>query len=297
MKFLVFALIVALAFAAMHPVNEQIVNEIKEKAKWTPMPVEENPFAYLPVEQIKAMMGTKLRVVDQKTSGNFQHDDSFDARKTWGKKVHSIRDQGQCGSCWAFGATEALSDRFAIEQDVDVVLSPQYLVSCDQGNYGCMGGYLDVAWEFMETTGTVTDDCYKYTSGETGKDGDCPDKCADGSDLTFYHAKDVQFGTSVDDTMDALQHDGPVEAAFTVYEDFMNYQSGIYEHTSGSMLGGHAIKAVGWGTDESGTDYWIMANSWGTSWGMDGFFMIKRGDCGIDGQMTYGLAGDITSTM
>lgn len=74
-----------------------------------------------------------------------------------------------------------------------------------------------------------------------------------------------------------------METGFTVYEDFMNYQSGIYSHTTGNQLGGHAVKIVGWGLEKSsGTSYWIVANSWGTSWGMKGFFNIKQGDSGID---------------
>jgi len=74
---------------------------------------------------------------------------------------------------------------------------------------------------------------------------------------------------------------GPVETAFTVYEDFMNYKSGVYQHLTGSVQGGHAVKIIGWG-HESGLDYWLIANSWGTSWGIDGYFKIKLGDCGID---------------
>lgn len=72
-----------------------------------------------------------------------------------------------------------------------------------------------------------------------------------------------------------------METAFTVYSDFMNYQSGVYHHVSGSVEGGHAVKILGWGT-ESGMDYWLCANSWGTSWGEQGFFRIKQGDCNID---------------
>jgi len=65
-----------------------------------------------------------------------------------------------------------------------------------------------------------------------------------------------------------------METAFTVYSDFMNYESGVYHHVSGSVEGGHAIKILGWG-NESGMDYWLCANSWGPDWGLDGFFKIK----------------------
>ncbi len=83
---------------------------------------------------------------------------------------------------------------------------------------------------------------------------------------------------------------GPVTAAFTVYEDFPTYSSGVYQHTTGSALGGHAIKIIGWGV-ESGTPYWTVANSWNESWGDNGTFKILRGvnHCGIESQVVAGL--------
>jgi len=80
---------------------------------------------------------------------------------------------------------------------------------------------------------------------------------------------------------------GPVETGFTVYEDFMGYESGIYRHTSGGVLGGHAVKIVGWGV-ENGVKHWIAANSWGTTWGESGFFRIQEGICGFDSQLIAG---------
>ena len=83
---------------------------------------------------------------------------------------------------------------------------------------------------------------------------------------------------------------GPIEVAFTVYEDFLSYKSGVYKHTSGRALGGHAVKMVGWGVD-NGQKYWRIANSWNEGWGNNGFFNIARGhnECGIEGQGVAGL--------
>jgi len=78
-----------------------------------------------------------------------------------------------------------------------------------------------------------------------------------------------------------------------VYQDFMNYKSGVYKYTSGGLLGGHAVKMVGWGS-ENGVDYWICANSWSTKWGEQGFFRIKTGECNID-QAVYACAPDLPS--
>lgn len=84
---------------------------------------------------------------------------------------------------------------------------------------------------------------------------------------------------------------GPIEAAFTVYEDFLQYKSGVYVHHTGSALGGHAIKILGYGS-LNGVDYWLCANSWNETWGDQGYFMIKRGinECGIEGTNYAGLA-------
>jgi len=91
--------------------------------------------------------------------------------------------------------------------------------------------------------------------------------------------------------MAEIYKNGPVEASFDVYADFLTYKSGVYVHKPGNpFLGGHAIKVLGWGT-LSGTPYWLCANSWNPDWGMNGFFMIKRGDdqCGIEDGMCAGL--------
>ena len=80
-----------------------------------------------------------------------------------------------------------------------------------------------------------------------------------------------------------IMTNGPVEAAFTVYEDFPTYKSGVYKHMSGKALGGHAIKIMGWGTEDN-LDYWLVANSWNSDWGDHGTFKILRGinECGIE---------------
>lgn len=87
-----------------------------------------------------------------------------------------------------------------------------------------------------------------------------------------------------------IMTNGPVEVAFNVYQDFFSYTSGVYSHKSGGLAGGHAVKAIGWGV-ENGTPYWLIANSWGTSWGMQGLFKIKRGsnECGIESNVVAGL--------
>lgn len=222
--------------------------------------------------------------------------DNFDAREQWGSLVHPIRDQQQCGSCWAFGSSEALSDRFSIATNgkVNVVLSPEDLVSCDTTDYGCGGGYLENAWEYLTNKGAVADSCFPYTAG-AGVEAACATKCVDGEAFTKYkcQAGSIVNPTSVEAIKSEIYAHGPMEAAFTVYADFFNYKSGVYHHVSGGIEGGHAIKVLGWGI-EDGLNYWLCANSWGTSWGIDGLFKIKQGDSGINDQL-FACTPDVSS--
>jgi cathepsin B len=118
-------------------------------------------------------------------------------------------------------------------------------------------------------TRVVTDDCYPYTSGN-GVTGSClleSSECPSGSGSTKrYHAASAySVSSNQEDIMQEIYKNGPVEAAYMVYQDFYSYQSGVYEHVSGGLVGGHAVKIIGWGT-ENNTPYWLVANSWGTSW-------------------------------
>jgi len=226
--------------------------------------------------------------------------DSFDARVTWPQcGIDKIRDQKSCGSCWAFGAAESFSDRACIAHKLKepVVLSPQYLLDCDTDLDGCGGGYVDVAWYDLAKVGITTDACWPYLAEQNDK---CPLKCADGSPLQVAlsdapYSAYVPFDTKK--TVAAIQTEimtnGPVETAFWVFDDFMNYGGGIYEKlNSASLSGGHAVKIIGWGYDEHEEEpYWLCANSWGEDWGEKGFFRIKRGtnECGIEDQIATGI--------
>ncbi|CAO4378618.1 unnamed protein product [Caenorhabditis nigoni] len=239
--------------------------------------------------------------------------ETFDARTKWTKckSINLIRDQANCGSCWAFGAAEIISDRICIVTNGarQPIISPMDMVDCCGAHcgYGCDGGYSIRALQWWVSDGVVTggdyqgDGCKPYPFCSTAG---CPDavtsECALSCQSKYNkeYAKDKNFGSYayyVGTTIHAIQTEimtnGPVEASFKVYEDFYKYKSGVYKYTAGKMLGGHAIKIIGWGT-ENGTAYWLIANSWGTNWGEKGFFKIRRGvnECGIEGNVVAGLA-------
>lgn len=207
---------------------------------------------------------------------------SFDSRTEWPNCVSPIRDQAKCGSCWAFGASEALSDRFCIHDSIHVILSPQYLVSCDWDLYGCGGGLIDETWDYLTDHGIPSDQCVPYTS-QDGNSNPCPFHCADGSAFKFYKSVNPKEFVGPAEIQMELMTNGPVETTFAVYQDFYSYKSGVYKHTTGDYLGAHAVKIVGWGYDDNAqVSYWIVANSWGQDWGVDGYFWIEFEQCGID---------------
>ena len=221
---------------------------------------------------------------------------TFDARQQWGSNIGAIRQQGKCGSCWAFGAAEALADRLAIKSGSHIVLSPQDLVSCNFGyllfdNHGCNGGRPIMAWKYMKNTGIVSDRCYPYTSGDSGDTGKCLIKnkkvCPGSGKFEVYRATSYyQVANNVDAIKSEIMNYGPVEIGIMVYEDFITYKGpDAYKKTSasGKQLGGHAIKMIGWGPD-----YWIVANSWGGDWGMKGFGHIAFGEIMIEDMVVAG---------
>ena len=315
MKLFILSVLVASALSSPLLVTEESTAYFKEHSSFEVYDHDENPHKGWTVEEVRRFrLGIELNTEQdreyfadrtftiEKYLGAIEADlpDSFDARDKWGSCIHPIRDQQQCGSCWAFSASEVLSDRFCIGSNkaVDVVLSPEYQLSCDWWDHGCNGGIISWAWDFLEKTGEVTDSCDPYTSGTGKVPWTCPKSCADATEaITNYKAKkgSTKNFASVATIKAEIMTNGPVQGGFTVYEDFMHYKSGVYTHKSGSMLGGHAIKIIGWG-NEDGKDYWLVANSWNTTWGIEGFFKIAFGECGIEGQVYAGLA-DIESVI
>lgn len=157
---------------------------------------------------------------------------------------------------------------------------------------GCNGGNLWFAWIHLQSTGATTEECLPYASGD-GTVAACPATCVDGSPIQRYKCKN-NYSKKGNDIKGAIQTGGPVETGFTVYADFMTYKSGVYHHVTGDQLGGHAVKIIGWGSDEEGS-YWICANSWGPTWGEEGFFRIAAGDSGIDAG-AYGCDPKLTTS-
>lgn len=231
---------------------------------------------------------------------------SFDSRAKWPKctSIGTILNQAKCGSCWAFGAVESITDRFCIESNATMTapLSEEDLVACDYGQDGCDGGDPLSAWQWVEQVGLVTASCDPYTVPTCPPEDQpclkfvptpaCVQKCVNSEQWTQtkHYVKSAYYVSSQPEQIAAeIVQNGPVEAAFSVYEDFIHYKSGVYQHKTGGYLGGHAIKIIGYGVENT-LPYWLVANSWTTTWGDKGFFKILKGqdECGIESGVVGG---------
>jgi len=261
--------------------------------------------------------------------------ESFDLREAHpecSNIIGMVRDQSNCGSCWAFGSSEAFNDRHCIATgDSKTVLSPEDTAACCTGlvcqfSMGCNGGQPAGAWNWFtkdgvstggnyEDVGTGTtckpyslQSCAHHSEPEEGqaacddlpmyKTPKCTNTCSESGYGTPYpqdklKAKSSYSVKGVENMQKELIEKGTLSVALSVYEDFESYTGGVYQHTSGKYLGGHAVVAIGYGVDEAtGLPYWLCKNSWNTGWGEGGYFRILRGsnECGIEGSVVAGDA-------
>ena len=209
----------------------------------------------------------------------------------WSAKgaVTPVKDQGQCGSCWAFSATGALESAWKLKNGSLVSVSEQQLVDCSvpQGNQGCDGGLMDDAFQYVVSNGLTTEVAYPYTA--TG-----PNACvASGKPVavTARGFKDVPTGSEVA-LMTAIAEQ-PVSVAVEADQSvFQLYSGGVLTAACGSNLD-HGVLAVGYGT-LGGQDYYKIKNSWGADWGMSGYILLGRGSqygangqCGVQMDPSY----------
>ena len=201
--------------------------------------------------------------------------------------VTSVKDQGQCGSCWTFSATGAIEGAWAISKGELVDLSEQELIDCatgvSYGSHGCSGGQMEGAFKFIIENGQCSLSSYPYVSGVTKTGGTCQ-KCSTLAHITS--CSDVKPNDQI--SLKAAVAQQPVAIAIeadTRY--FQSYSSGVLTSSSCGTNLDHGVLIVGYGT-ENGQDYWLVKNSWGTSWGDKGYVKIGRssstndqGICGI----------------
>nr|ALX81544.1 cathepsin B5 [Fasciola gigantica] len=310
--------------------SDQLIQYVNEKSGASWRAVRSTRFNS--VEHMKQHLGALAETPEQRKSRRptvrYQVSDSdlpesFDARKQWPNcpSISEIRDQSGCGSCWAFGAVGAMSDRVCIHSKGQMKphLSARDLLSCCEFcGRGCRGGSPALAWDYWKSNGIVTGGsleeptgCAPYPfpkcahHGSSGGYKPCPEQyyptptchweCQVGYNKTydeekFYAISSYNVYGGEENIMYEIMKNGPIEASFDVFADFMVYKSGIYSHETGDFLGRHAIRLFGWGV-ENGVKYWLIANSWNEEWGENGYFRIRRGtdECSIGSRITTGM--------
>jgi len=269
--------------------NMDYVNEWNANNKMTVLGL--NNMADLSNEEYQRIyLGTRIDFTGKAVSFDDAEPESPAADTVdWRSKgaVTGIKNQGQCGSCWSFSTTGSVEGAHFLATNKLVSLSEQNLMDCStaQGNQGCNGGLMDNAFRYIiSNKGIDTEASYAYT----GRQGTCHYSATNiGATISSY--KDVASGS--ESGLVTAVNARPVSVAIDAsHNSFQLYKSGVYyESACSSTRLDHGVLAVGYGSDGS-SDYWIVKNSWGTSWGMSGYINMARNrnnNCGIATSASY----------
>ena len=216
--------------------------------------------------------------------------DDFDWRDK--NVVSAVKDQGSCGSCWAFSTIANLESLYALKKGVVKTFSEQYLVDCDTEDEGCNGGLMELAFDWLASNdgGIMYESDYPYAN----KQQTCKQDSSKFADMKVTGYVKLGEGTDTfspvdeDEMKEFLYQNGPLAVALNA-TPLQLYMGGIVDYASwlcGTSGINHAVTIVGYGTGSK--DYWIVKNSWGKSWGESGYFRIARGKatCGINYYVT-----------
>ncbi|XP_043707837.1 vignain-like isoform X2 [Telopea speciosissima] len=228
-----------------------------------------------------------------RAAGGFMYENFENVPSTidWRAKgaVNPVKNQGQCGSCWAFSTVVGVEGINQIKTKKLVSLSEQELVDCSKGeNEGCNGGLMDYAYEFVKSNGGLTtEENYPYTA----KDGICDASKVDSLKVTIDGHQDVPANNEAA-LMKAVANQPVTVSIEASGKAFQFYSEGVFTGPCGTELD-HGVAIVGYGTTVDGTKYWIVRNSWGAKWGEKGYIRMQRGIpakeglCGIAMEAVY----------
>ncbi|XP_026277482.2 procathepsin L [Frankliniella occidentalis] len=256
-----------------------------------------NQYADMHTHEVTEKMNG-FRMEMKKPSAQVHKASNMSVSWPWSKKVDwrsqgyvtPVKDQGQCGSCWSFSATGALEGQLFKKTKTLVSLSEQNLIDCSTefGNHGCHGGLMTNAFEYVKANGGIdTEESYPYTE----KDGGECQYIVDYNSGVNTGYIDVE-SRSESALLDAITKVGPVSVAIDASQwSFQMYKSGVYyEPACSSDSLDHGVLAVGYGSEWLNKEFWLVKNSWGTTWGEQGYIKIarnKKNHCGIASMASY----------
>jgi C1A family cysteine protease len=260
---------------------EQINKAIAAKgAHWT---AKENRFTRMTQEQKKDLCvaridSIKLSKATLLSIPRIQNLPAvFDWRNNNGNWLTPVKDQGNCGSCWAFSAVAQVESWWKIHNvlpDSNIDLSEQFILSCGGGS--CSGWATDGALEFIRSIGIPTESCFPYQAANL----DCSNACSNWQDerVTIPGWGYIAMADPIIENIKNAVYQHPISAEMIYYGDFFSYSGGVYQHVWGDLAGYHDILIIGWNDEE---ESWICKNSMGKIWGEGGYFRIKWGDSDI----------------
>lgn len=246
-------------------------------------------FSTMTKDEAKRFTGTWAQPEDTKRYVLLD-DTNLSASVDWRTKgfVNAVKNQGHCGSCWAFGATAVVEAAHKAATGTLLNLSEQEVVSCDTKSHGCQGGAQIYAFMYLEQHKQELTADYPYTSGTTKKTGTCEYMASKGKVMVKGYSN-VQRN-SVSQTKAAIDKTVVTVAIEADKSVFQQYKSGIFDSKLCGTHLDHAVALVGYGT-EAGKDYYILRNSWGSVWGDQGYMKIAAvngaGICGVQMQPQF----------
>ena len=264
--------------------EEEINAHNAEGLTWT---LGHNQFSDWTNEEYKVLLGYKpeLRTAQYQDIVPTEYTSTNADGIDWRTKgaVTAVKDQGSCGSCWSFSTTGAIEGAHQIASGTLVSYSEMQFVDCDYGitkNLGCNGGLMDKAFTYAEKNAITTEEAYPYTPSHSK----CDDSKLTGATLLVSSFVDVALNSP--DALKAQLMKGPVSVAIEADKRvFQSYKTGVITGTACGVNLDHGVLAVGFGTDSSGVEYYIVKNSWNSSWGDNGYVNIGveagAGVCGI----------------